>query len=136
MANNRAAIRAAVRTFLSGQTDAGTNVVSNRDRLWDSELPAIRIYTGPEQAIPESQRNVRSIRTLELQIEVKVKGGDSVDDELDELIAEVEVLMTANHNLTDTILGSSLSNTETSVNIDGDENIGVGVLTYECKYIA
>ncbi len=137
MANNRPAIRSALKAMLSGNTGAGTNVYSHRQtRLWESELPAILIYSNQEPAQPESLRSTRSIRNLELTIEVRLEASANVDDEVDVLLGEIEVLIVANQSLSGTVLSTTLSNTEIRIDSEGQNDIGVGVLTYECKYVS
>jgi hypothetical protein len=138
MANNRSAIRAAAKALLSGETDALANVYTSRTSpLWQTELPAILIYTESEEAVPESMRaNPRSIRTLQLTIHAKVEATEDVDDDIDALLTEIETLMSAQSSIGGTVLGSTLTNTEIRVEHDGQKDVGVGVLTYECKYIS
>lgn len=137
MANNRSAIRQAIKTLLVDETDALANVYTSRTSLlWKSELPAILIFTEQESAVPESMRNTRSIRTLQVTIHAKLEASEDVDDDVDTLVAEIEVLMTSDSSLGGTVLGSSLTNTETRVESEGEKDIGVAVLTYECKYVS
>ena len=139
MANNRAAIRSALANMLSGETAAEANVYPYREtNLWRSELPAILIYTNQEPAIPESLRGARYIRTLELTVEVRVEKGDSesVDDAVDTLLAEIETLVLADSSIGGTVLSTTQTNTEIRVDSDADRDIGVGVLTFECKYVS
>lgn len=137
MANSRADIRSALQSMLSGATSAGTNVYSNRrTALWESELPAILIYSNQESATPESQRVLRYIRTLELLIEVRVQATTAVDDDVDDLLGEIEDLIYADPSIGGTVLKAIQTNTEFRVDSDADQDIGVGVLTFECQYIA
>jgi hypothetical protein len=91
MANNRSNIRAAVKTLLDGETDAGDNVYTNRETGFSqTQLPAIIIQTDEEQARPVSGTvSRRSLRTLSLKITVKLEESDSIDDDLDALLAYV-----------------------------------------------
>jgi len=137
MANNRAAIRTALKTILSGATTAGTNVYSHRETaLWKSELPAILIYSNEESTVPESLRATRYVRTLQLTVEARVEATSNVDNTLDALLAEIETIIVANPSITATVLSTVQTNTEIRVESDGEKDIGVGVLTFECKYIA
>jgi hypothetical protein len=138
MANNRSAIRDAIKALLLDETDAGANVYTSRTSpLWQSELPAILIYTEDESAKPESMRaNSRSIRTLQVTIHAKIEASEDVDDDVDSLVAEIETLISEESSLGGTVLGSQLTNTETRVDMQGESEIGVAVLTYECLYIS
>ncbi len=135
--NNRTNIRSALVTMLSGNTDAGTNVYPHRaTNLWDSQLPAILIFTNQESAQPESLRSTRSIRTLELSIEVRIKASTDVDSAIDALMGDIEDILTADRSLVGTVISSQLTNSEIRVDGSTDTEIGVGVLTFECKYIS
>lgn len=135
MANNRVAIRAALKALLSGETDAGTNVYTNREsRLWKSELPSIIINT------PDEPVNIRALnggiynRTLTINVEVKVEASEDVDDTLDALLAEVEQIVADNPSLSGTVQAAIQTNTETRIDSEAEKDIGVGILTFECKY--
>jgi hypothetical protein len=137
MANNRIAIRAAVSTLLTGATSAGTNVFTDRkSKLWESELPAILIYTFVEATTPESINLRRYIRDLELKIDVKVEATTSVDDILDALIAEIETIIIANPGLSGTVLSTIHTHTEIVVDSGAETDIARATLTYQCKYIS
>lgn len=137
MANNRVAIRAAIKTMLSGNTSAGTNVYTNREtRLWESELPAILLQTETEPVVPEALNSRRYYRTLELHIKIKAEGTTSVDDTLDALVAEVETIMDANPGLSGSAITSQQTNTTVTLNSDGEKDVGEATLTYEVKYIS
>lgn len=136
MANSRKAIRDALVTMLSGETEAGTNVYANRETgLWQSELPAILVYTEQESAEPRDLSSRKYIRTLQLRVELKAEANSTVDDDLDDLAEEVEDIIDADQSITGTVLSTVLTNTELSVDADGEKEIGVCILNFECKYI-
>jgi hypothetical protein len=122
MANNRSNIRAAVKTLLDGETDAGDNVYTNRETsLSQTQLPAIIIQTDEEQARPESGTvSRRSFRTLSLKITVKLEESDSIDDDLDALLADVEDLISASPSLGGTVLSAILTSSEMSIDGEGE----------------
>lgn len=123
--------------MLSGETDAGTNVYTSRETsLWKSELPAILIYTSQEPTAPESLSARRYIRSLELNIHVKIEATENVDDDLDELVSDIEELIDADQSLGGTVLSAVQTNTEIRVDSEGDKDIGVAIITFECKYIS
>jgi hypothetical protein len=135
--NNRQAIRSALKAMLSGETTAGANVFTNREtRLWQSELPAILIYTNQEPSTPESLSARRYIRNLELVIHVKIEATENVDDDLDQIVTEVEEIIDADQSLQGTVLATSQTNTEIRVDSDGEKDIGIAIITFECKYIS
>ncbi len=137
MANNRANIRSALKTMLTGQTDAGSNVYTNREsRLWQSELPAIIISTPEEPVTPESLSSRRYIRDLVISLEVKIEASESVDDTLDALVADIEDLIDADPSIDGTVLSCVQKSTEVRVDSEGEKDIGVATITFECKYIS
>ena len=137
MGNNRTAIRAALKTMLSGHTSAGTNVYTNRETsLWQSEVPAILIYSEEEPATREGLQSKRYIRTLHLTIKAKVEGSASVDDDLDALLLEIETLISADESLGGTVYSAVQTTTKITINSDGEQDVGVGEISLECQYIA
>lgn len=137
MANNRANIRAAVKALLEDETDAGPNVYTNRETsLWQSELPAILIFTSEESSRHEAMNRQRYIRTLTLSIKVKLEESSTIDDDLDALLAEVETIIAANNGLGGTVLSTIQTGTEIRIDTEGENPVGVGELTFECQYIS
>lgn len=137
MANNRAAIREALKVALSAETLAGLNVYTNRETsLWRSELPAILIYSNQESAVPENLQGRRYYRTLELTVEVRIEASEDASDSVDELLAVIEAIIEEEPTIGGTVQSTILTGTETRVDSEGEKDIGVGVLTYECKYIS
>jgi hypothetical protein len=137
VANNRAAIRAALVSALSGNTSAGTNVYANREtKLWQSELPAILIYTLHEPATPRDLSVRQYIRKLQLAVKVKVESSTTVDDDLDALTAEVEAVIMANSSLSGTVLSTIQTLTEVIVDSTGEEDLATATITFECTYIS
>lgn len=136
MANNRKNIRDAVVTMLSGNTAAGTNVYANREtRLWQSELPAILVYTRDESAESRDLSGRQSIRTLDLVIEIKAEANDTIDDDLDDLATEVEDIISADRSLTGTAIAAVYKGTTLALDSDSEIEKGVATITYETKYI-
>lgn len=137
MSHTRQNIRDALVTIIqNGNTAAGSNVYPNRETLlWESELPAVLVYTKEETADPRSLSGSQSIRTLEMVIEAKVMATENVDDDIDDLCAEIEDLLSANPSLS----GNALSCIYKSTNIDLDSSSenqkGTAILTYQVKYI-
>lgn len=137
MANNRVAIRAAIQTLLLNATDAEDNVYTNRkNKLWESELPAILISTVQEPALPESLSGRRYIRNLEVKLIIKIASTEASDDDLDVLVGQVETLVNANQFLSGTVLSTIQTNTELIFDAEGETDVAVATLTFECKYIS
>lgn len=137
MANNRTAIRNAVQSLLLSHTSAGLNVFTNHtSKLWLSELPAILISTSHEPIIPESMQSKRYLRTLQLSIKVKVVSSETVDDDLDALVGQIETIMAANPGLSGTVLGTIQTQTEIITDGGGESDLATATLTFESKYIS
>ncbi len=137
MANNRSNIRIAVKSIIEIANVAGNAVYTSRtSSFWKSELPAVIISIPEESNTPEALSIRRSIRDIQLTIEIKCKGTDSVDDELDTLCALVELAIDEDPSLNGSVLSALQQRTETRIDSDGDEDIGVATITYTCKYIA
>lgn len=137
MANNRVAIRAAAMTLLMDNTSAGHNVYANREsKLWQSELPAITIYSLHEPTTLEGVSGRRYIRSLQFAVKVRVSATETVDDDLDSLVAEVETIFANNPGLSGTVLSTIQTNTEITIDSGGEEDIAAAILTFECKYIS
>lgn len=135
MGNNRFAIRFALMNLLLGQTSADQNVYTNRENsLWRVELPALIISTSEEPVVPATLQGRRYNRTLTLTVEAKVEATESVDDALDALLAEVETIVSNNPSISGTVQAIIQTNTETHMVSQGERDIGVGTLTFECKY--
>lgn len=136
MSNNRKAIRAAVKTMLLNNTSAGENVYTNRETTtWESELPAILIYSDDENATNRDITGRQKIRTYNVRIEIKAEAEASVDDDLDDLAQEIETILNADRSLSGTAMDSNYTSTSISISSEGDKEIGTVLLNYEIKYI-
>lgn len=139
MGNKRKEIRQALKTLIDADSQFDSvEIYSSRRSLVSQleELPSLTIFTPTEGASPEAIKHRRDIRKLELRLEVRMDASQNVDDDLDTLLAKFEDFMMLNQNITGTILGCNLVSTETDVGIDGNKEIGLGVLIYEATYIA
>lgn len=135
MGHSRKEIRNAVKAMLINATGAGENVYSNRETsLWEAELPAILIYTRDESSEVRGTAGRNSIRTLQLQIDIKAMADDSVDDTLDDIANEVEALIEADLSLSGTAQSAILTSTELTLDASSETEKGVATLTYEIKY--
>ena len=137
MAHNRKLIRHAVKDLLIDNTSAGPNVYPNREtNLWESELPAILIYTKDEpEAQPRAVNSQQYIRKLTLFIEIKTLATETVDDDLDDLAEEVESIIRANPNLNSTATSVQYKGTEIILDATSETEKGVAILTFEVQYI-
>ena len=90
MAHARTQIRNAVVAALTGLSTTGARVHASRMRPTDA-LPALLITTDAEVIEQGAQR--RQMRTMDIVVRGLAKGGDGVDDTLDQIALEVETAM-------------------------------------------
>lgn len=140
MSATRKAIRAAFKTALVGNTAAGENVyVSRAVPIWESELPAILIYSREETAtiFNESPRELE--RKLTIAVEIAAKADENLDDTLDDIAEQVSQEMRRGEPLNQTLVGLVhdvvYTGAELILTADGDkQQHGACVMTYEVTY--
>ncbi len=109
MAHARKQIRDQLMTTLTGLTTTGSNVFNSR--VYDHDaLPCISVYTLSEELGDESQN--KQFRMLNVMVEVRAKAADNLEDQLDQIGAEIEDAIFANGDTT-------LSNTCKEFDYDG-----------------
>lgn len=107
MAHPRELIRKAAVAALFGATNAGTSVYASRvapliSNGWQSELPAIIVYTMDEAGEIFNQAPREYRRRVELVVEIHAEGNEALDDTLDTLARQVERLLLRDDTLGDT----------------------------------
>lgn len=136
MAHKRQLIRDALKAMILSNTDAGTNVYSNRvTKAWQTELPMIKILYGSETALPRAVNSRQSIRNLSLIVEVIAEANENLDDTLDTLSQQVEQIIAADYSISGNALSSILTSTEPSFDGEGESVVGKLTLNFETKYI-
>lgn len=108
MAHPRELIRKQAVAVLLGATNAGASVYASRvapliSNGWQSELPAIIVYTMDETAEIFNQAPREYRRRVELVVEIHAEGNDALDDTLDTLARQVERLLLMGDTLGDTV---------------------------------
>ena len=95
MTHSRQTIRERIATRLTGLTTTGSNVFQSRVYpLQASELPALRIYTGDEEAVEDLEvMGYEGVIQVEARIEVAVRENDTYDDTLDLILEEVQAAL-------------------------------------------
>ena len=109
MAHARKQIRDQLITTLTGLTTTGSNVFNSRVSNHDV-LPCISVYTLSEELGEES--SLKQFRVLNVMVEVRAKAADSLEDDLDQIGAEIEDAIFASGDTT-------LSNTCKDFDYDG-----------------
>ena len=97
MAHARKQIRDQLMTTLTGLTTTGSNVFNSR--VYDHDaLPCISVYTLSEELGDESQN--KQFRMLNVMVEVRARAADNLEDQLDQIGAEIEDAIFANGDTT------------------------------------
>jgi hypothetical protein len=136
MAHFRQQIRERVATTLTGLTTTGSNVFQSRVYpIEESKLPCLLIYTKDETSEPLAMSPPRSIeKILSLVVEAYVKANNNFDDTIDTICKEVEQALYADRLINNLAKDSFLTNTEINFNSDGDNPVGIVVMTFEIAY--
>ena len=136
MAHFRQQIRERVATTLTGLTTTGSNVFQSRVYpIEENKLPCLLIYTKDETSEPLAMSPPRSIeKVLNLVVEAYVKTNNNFDDTIDTICKEVEEALYADRLINNLAKDSFLTNTEINFNSDGDNPVGIVVMTFEIAY--
>lgn len=139
MAHPRELIRKQAVAVLLGATNAGASVYASRvapliSNGWQSELPAIIVYTMDESAEIFNQAPREYRRRVELVVEIHAEGNEALDDTLDTLARQVERLL-----LMDDTLGGTANDLQyvrsRMVLLDQSEHLtGACRLIFEAEY--
>jgi hypothetical protein len=136
MSHKRQDIRDATYALLNTHTSVGTNVFKNRViNLQQTQLPAIDITTTSETATPRGMNATVYIRKLELKIRIMLDALSDIDDEIDDIAAEVEAILFANKSLSGTCSGSTYQSMNIEIDDQGSKIIAVGEMIFEVNYI-
>lgn len=136
MAHFRQQIRERVATTLTGLTTTGSNVFQSRVYpLENTKLPCLLIYTREESSQPLAMNPPRSIeKVLQLVVEAYVKANTNYDDTIDTICQEVEEALFTDRLINNLAKDSFLVSTEINYNGDGDNPLGIVVMTFEIAY--
>jgi hypothetical protein len=98
MAHPRELIRKQAVAVLLDATTAGSSVYASRvapliSNGWQSELPAIIVYTMDESGEIFNQAPREYLRRVDLVVEIHAEGNGALDDTLDTLARQVERLL-------------------------------------------
>jgi len=136
MAHLRQQIRERVGTTLTGLTTTGSNVFQSRVYpIENTKLPCLLIYTREESSEPLDMSPPRTIeKRLSLVVEGYVKANSNYDDTIDTITKEVEVAMYGDRLINNLAKDSFLVSTDISFNGEGDNPLGIVVMTFEIPY--
>jgi len=133
MSHARQQIREAIVTLLDAITDVTGYVKPFRTAPHDRS-PDIVVYTTTDEIMHQYDADNKYIHALTVEVEIRKKANDTLDDDLDALCSKVEVKM-----FTDPTLGGKVKQTEliqTDIKFDGEGNkdTGLATLTFEVWY--
>lgn len=136
MAHKRQSIRERVASTLTGLTTTGSNVFQSRVYpIENTKLPCLLIYTREETSEPLVMNPPRTIeKVLSLVVEGYVKANTNFDDTIDTICEEVEEALFTDRLINNLALDSFLVNTEISYNGEGDNPLGIVVMTFQITY--
>jgi len=136
MAHKRQSIRERVASTLTGLTTTGSNVFQSRVYpIENTKLPCLLIYTREETSEPLVMNPPRTIeKVLSLVVEGYVKANTNFDDTIDTICEEVEEALFTDRLINDLALDSFLVNTDISYNGEGDNPLGIVVMTFQITY--
>ena len=136
MAHKRQSIRERVASTLTGLTTTGSHVFQSRVYpIENTKLPCLLIYTREETSEPLTTNPPRAIeKVLSLVVEGYVKANTNFDDTIDTICEEVEEALFTDRLINDLALDSFLINTDISYNGEGDNPLGIVVMTFQITY--
>jgi len=144
----RKVIRRELARVLDGNTVAGSRISTNRSvPAWTGALPAIGIFARSEtiEVLNEAPRiYVRALRIgIELFVERGTANGEPIDDQVDDLAAQVEALVLPRLQLPELELDglvmhpprSGFEGVETEDDYEGETLLGAARLTFVFAYL-
>ena len=140
MAHPRELIRKQAVAVLMGATNAAASVYASRvapliSNGWQSELPAIIVYTMDESGEIFNQAPREYRRRVELVVEIHAEGNEALDDTLDTLARQVENLLLRDDTLGDTVNDLKYVRSR-MVLLDQSEHLtGACRLIFEAEYL-
>ncbi len=138
MAHIRKSIRDQVKTSLTGLTTTGSNVTTGRAYpVAVGDLPALFIYSGPEEVLVDSLTFPRDLlRKFIIIIEAVDDDKDSAtaEDTMDTILKEVETVLGADNTLNSKARDSSLQSVEVIRQGDQERTVIIMRMEYMFEY--
>jgi hypothetical protein len=139
MAHPRELIRKQAVAVLLGATNADASVYASRVRPlisngWQSELPAIIVYTMDESSEIFNQAPREYRRRVELVVEIHAEGNESLDDTLDTLARQAERLLLMDDSLGGTANDLQLQRSRMVLLDQSEQLTGACRLIFEAEY--
>lgn len=140
MAHPRTAIRQQAVGQLLGRTLAGSSVYASRvapliSNGWQSELPAICVYTMDESGEVFNAAPREYLRTVQLVVEIHANADQALDDVLDQMARQVENLLLQDDTLGDTVNDLRYAQTRMVIRDEGEDLIGGCRIVFNAEYL-
>jgi hypothetical protein len=134
MTHIRTGIRSNVVDVLDNVRPLSGRVHATRLRPFaQAELPRVCVYTMDETSVADGTGRAL-LRQVTVVVDIIVKGNDSIDNAVDDIAVKVEAAMAADRSRGGLAFDTLLTSTRLSVNKEGEEKTGHGVLTYVVTY--
>lgn len=139
MSHARQQIREALAT-------AANNLTTTEDRVYqspvypsgDSHLPGLNIFTLTDKVVRRGDR-LRNLQWRELEIEVQARAkppdGTDLDDQLDDICAEVQAALMGDPTLGGLVRDLYPGDVEMALSGDLERPVGVARMTWRCRYL-
>ena len=132
MPHARETIRDKVVTAVTGLATTGANVSSSRVYAFGT-LPWINVFTLNE-VIEEVTSGGTSTRQLSVMVEARDKTAADIDDNIDDICAEVETAVHADRTLGSTVENIQISATEIEIESGAEQLVAVAKMEFIVDY--
>lgn len=133
--HKRQEIRERIVEALKGRTCAEDKVFTNRGRsFFQTELPSITVYTESETSQILNPPHASLKRTMRLVVEAAAVQKSHIDNELDDLCAEIEEVLKPSTRFDGLVQSIVLSGTEIGLAEKGESMLGSARLTFDVEY--
>lgn len=134
----RELIRKAIATAVTGLTTTGADVFTSRLYPYeDDDLPNLSVYVARDPETVEDEDDVMGsyqIRVLPVEIVARVKATTELDDQLDDICAEVETALVGSATVKALVKSLRLVSTEIDMDNEGEKPVGAARMEWEVIY--
>lgn len=139
MAHPRELIRKKVVEILLNKTMVACNVFASRvapliSNSWQSELPAICVYTMDENATVFTAAPIEYKRIVDVVVEIHASADAALDDALDKIARQVETLLLADDTLDGRADNFTYARSRMVIRDDGEDLLGGCRMFFEATY--
>jgi hypothetical protein len=135
MTHARQKIRYAVAAALASIPETANRIYPAKRYGWQSDqLPGIAIYTD-SATVEYLHRDREQQHTLNLVIECAASATDTVEDDLDDICAAVEVAIEDDPTFGGGAYDSMLASVSSDASTDGERPVSITRLTYSVTYV-